>query len=79
VLDALQGGGNAGVLQDSSFLQKVDPRLARPFLEGFAESIDVVFLTGAFVMVAAFVVTWFIKEIPLRPGTPQQAEPVPPA
>jgi EmrB/QacA subfamily drug resistance transporter len=79
VLEALQGGGNAGVLQDSSFLQKVDPRLARPFLEGFAESIDVVFLTGAVVMAVAFVVTWFIKEIPLRPGTPQETEPVPPA
>jgi len=65
VLDALQGGGNAGVLQDSSFLQQVDPRLARPFLEGFAESIDAVFLTGAFVMILAFVTTWFIKEIPL--------------
>ncbi|MEO6089355.1 MAG: MDR family MFS transporter [Umezawaea sp.] len=69
VLDALQGGGNAGVLQDSSFLQHVDPRLARPFLEGFAESIDAVFLAGGFVMVLAFVTTWFIKEIPLRTST----------
>jgi hypothetical protein len=69
VLDALKGGGNGGVLQDSSFLQQVDPRLARPFLEGFAESIDAVFLTGAFVMILAFVTTWFIKEIPLRTST----------
>ncbi|HEX6340475.1 MDR family MFS transporter [Umezawaea sp.] len=70
VLDALQGGGgDAGVLQDSSFLQQVDPRLARPFLEGFAESIDAVFLTGAFVMVVAFATTFLIKEIPLRTTT----------
>ncbi|MET1071790.1 MAG: MDR family MFS transporter [Umezawaea sp.] len=77
VLDALQGGGNAGVLQDSSFLQQVDPRLARPFLEGFAESIDAVFLTGAFVMILAFVTTLFIKEIPLRTsvGDPVAAPP----
>ncbi len=77
VLDALQGGGNAGVLQDSSFLQQVDPRLARPFLEGFAESIDAVFLTGAFVMVVAFVTTFFIKEIPLRLTTSDKLDTVP--
>ncbi|MCS7480817.1 MDR family MFS transporter [Umezawaea endophytica] len=78
VLDALQGGGgNAGVLQDSSFLQQVDPRLARPFLEGFAESIDAVFLTGAFVMVVAFVTTFFIKEIPLRTTTSDNLDSVP--
>jgi EmrB/QacA subfamily drug resistance transporter len=78
VLDALQGGGgNAGVLQDSSFLQQVDPRLARPFLEGFAESIDAVFLTGAFVMVVAFVTTFFIKEIPLRTTTSDKLDSVP--
>jgi EmrB/QacA subfamily drug resistance transporter len=76
VLDALKGGGNGGVLQDSSFLQQVDPRLARPFLEGFAESIDAVFLTGAFVMILAFVTTWFIKEIPLRTTT-KDLDPVP--
>jgi len=77
VLDALKGGGNGGVLQDSSFLQQVDPRLARPFLEGFAESIDAVFLTGAFVMVLAFVTTFFIKEIPLRTTTSDKLDSVP--
>jgi hypothetical protein len=65
----LFGERDLGVLQDSSFLQQVDPRLARPFLEGFAESIDAVFLAGGFVMVLAFVTTWFIKEIPLRTTT----------
>ncbi|PRY32626.1 MDR family MFS transporter [Umezawaea tangerina] len=79
VLDAFQGGGNAGVLQDSSFLQQVDPRLARPFLEGFAESIDAVFLTGAFVMILAFVTTWFIKEIPLRTAVGSDPVAAPPA
>ena len=77
VLDALKGGGNGGVLQDSSFLQTVDPRLARPFLEGFASSIDAVFLTGAFVMIVAFVTTLFIKEIPLRTTTKDPVDSVP--
>jgi hypothetical protein len=71
VFDALQGGGGGGsALQDSSFLQKADPRLARPFLEGFTDSIQLVFLIAAGVMILAFLVSLFIKEIPLRTGTP---------
>ncbi|RLK60352.1 MFS transporter [Actinokineospora cianjurensis] len=68
VFAALRGGGGGGVLQDSSFLQQIDPRLARPFQEGFVESIQLVFLVGAGVMVLAFLVSVFIKEIPLRTG-----------
>ncbi|WP_026423468.1 MFS transporter [Actinokineospora inagensis] len=68
VFAALRGGGG-GVLQDSSFLQRIDPRLARPFQEGFVESIQLVFLVGAGVMVLAFLVSLFIKEIPLRSGS----------
>lgn len=49
----------------------------RGLLEGFAESIDLVFLTGAGVMVLAFVVTFFIKEIPLRAGTGEDPESLP--
>ncbi|MGH3718386.1 MAG: MFS transporter [Pseudonocardiaceae bacterium] len=72
VLQAIQasgvgGSGNAGgVLQDSSFLQHIDPRLARPFLVGFANAMDGVFLVAAGVMVIAFVVVLFLKERPLR-------------
>ncbi|MGQ0840650.1 MDR family MFS transporter [Actinokineospora sp.] len=66
VFDALREGGGGGVLQDSSFLQTIDPRLARPFQEGFVDSIQLVFLVGAAVMVLAVVVSLFIKEIPLR-------------
>ncbi|MEV4318749.1 MFS transporter [Actinocrispum sp. NPDC049592] len=74
VFAALQGGGGAGsALQDSSFLQKADPRLARPFLEGFTDSIQLVFLCAAGVMILAFVVAVFIKEIPLRTNAPAAA------
>ncbi|SDC87541.1 MFS transporter [Actinokineospora iranica] len=66
VFAALEGGGGGAVLQDSSFLLKVDPRLALPFQQGFVESIQLVFLVGAGVMSLAFVVSLFIKEIPLR-------------
>ncbi|MET0233938.1 MAG: MFS transporter [Kibdelosporangium sp.] len=73
VIEGLQGGGVGNVLQDSSFLQRIDPRLARPFLEGFTGSIQLVFLIGLGVMVLAFVASLFIKEIPLRTGNAVQA------
>ncbi|MFB6437463.1 MFS transporter [Streptomyces sp. NPDC056411] len=69
VLDMLKhpgNGGSSGVLSDSSFIQHLDPRLAEPFKRGFAESMHTVFLMGAAVVAVAFVLIWFIKEVPLR-------------
>ncbi|WP_411122780.1 MFS transporter [Streptomyces sp. x-19] len=69
VLDMLKhptGGGSSGVLSDSSFIQHLDPRLAEPFKRGFADSMHTVFLMGAVVVALAFVLMWFIKEVPLR-------------
>ena len=53
---AAQGGAgtaasSSGVLSDSSFLTNLDPRLAKPFLVGFSDAMDIVFLVGAGVMV----------------------------
>jgi MFS family permease len=69
VLQAVRGGGSAnagGVLQDSSFLQHIDSRLARPFLVGFSDAMGGVFLVAAGVMFLAFVLLLFMEEIPLR-------------
>jgi MFS family permease len=72
VFDALQNGGTGAgstgtqALSDSSFINNLDPRLARPFLIGFAEAIDLVFLLGAVVIFVAFVVVWFLPEEQLR-------------
>jgi hypothetical protein len=60
------GGAPVGALDDTSFLAHLDPRLARPFLEGFAESMDLVFLIGALVLAVALVVVLFLPEEPLR-------------
>ncbi len=60
------GGGSSSALSDSSFIQKLDPRLAAPFKQGFADSMHVVFLLGAIVVAVAFLVIFFIKEVPLR-------------
>jgi hypothetical protein len=78
VFQALQGGGSAGAagsaLQDSSFLQQMDPRLARPFLVGFADSLQLVFLVAAIVLAFAFVLLIFMKELPLRTQSALQAQ-----
>ncbi|MEU6914450.1 MFS transporter [Streptomyces olindensis] len=78
VLDMVQGHGHGSsgatqVLGDSSFIQKLDPRLAVPFKMGFADSMHVVFLTAAAVMVLGFLLVLFIKEVPLRQVSGLQA------
>ena len=60
----LQGGGGLD-LNNTAFLNGLDPTLARPILTGFAESIDTVFMVGGFVTLVAFVLMWFLKETPL--------------
>ncbi|MER7398515.1 MFS transporter [Streptomyces sp. NPDC000151] len=69
VLDMLQhpgAGGSSSVLSDSSFIQKLDPRLAEPFQRGFTDSMHNVFLVGAIIIAVAFVLVLFVKEVPLR-------------
>ncbi|HEX9335650.1 MAG TPA: MFS transporter, partial [Pseudonocardiaceae bacterium] len=78
VLNLISNGGATGgatntVLQDSSFIQHLDPRLARPFLVGFADSMHPVFLTAAAVVALAFVLVLFLKELPLRTQSGIQA------
>jgi EmrB/QacA subfamily drug resistance transporter len=66
VAAALQGGSLSGIsIDDSSFINHLDPRLARPFLVGFSDSMDLVFLVAAAVAVIALVLTIFLKEVPL--------------
>lgn len=69
VLEMLKGGASAtgsSALNDSSFINHLDPRLARPFLVGFADQMDLVFLLGAVVIAVAWVVVWFLPEEKLR-------------
>jgi EmrB/QacA subfamily drug resistance transporter len=51
---------------DSSFLNTIDPRLARPFEVGFAESAVQVFVWGSVAVAIAFVLSFFIKAPALR-------------
>jgi hypothetical protein len=80
ILEALQSGGGAtptlppGTLDDTSFLSDLDPRLARPFLVGFSDSMDLVFRFAAIVLVLAFVVVLFLPEEKLRTMSGIQAQ-----
>src|SRR6476620_10766355 len=68
---AQAGGGGAatGVLQDSSFLNGLDERIAKPFLMGFSEAMDTVFLVGSAVMVVGFLVMLLLPHVELRSGS----------
>ncbi len=76
VFDLLQNGGSgaSAALGDSSFIDRLDPRLARPFLLGFADAIDVVFLLGAVVIAVALAIVWFLPEEKLRTQSGLQAQ-----
>ncbi|MEV6611323.1 MFS transporter [Kutzneria sp. NPDC051319] len=73
---ALKGGNDAGgALQDSSFIQKLNPAiLAQPFQEGFTNAMHIVFIGAAIVAAVAFILTVFTKEVPLRTQSGIQAQ-----
>ncbi|MGV8978228.1 MAG: MDR family MFS transporter [Cellulomonas sp.] len=69
VLAMIGGHGGVGAapsINDSAFINALDPRLARPFLDGFAQSIDLVLLIAAVIMVLGFALTVLLPELPLR-------------
>jgi hypothetical protein len=51
---------------DTSFLNGADKRLTTPFLKGFNASVVVVYWVAMFVLLLAFVITWFFRVPVLR-------------
>ncbi len=74
ILDILKSGpsGAEGITNDSSFLIGADERLTLPFRIGFVDSSLTVFMLAAVIIAIAFVISWFIKEIPLREKSASQ-------
>jgi len=59
-------GGSTSQLNDTSFLNNGTRVLREPFLSGFAQGMDRVFLVAAFVVLPAFLLSFFLKEVKLR-------------
>jgi hypothetical protein len=74
ILEIFQSGPAAAssVTEDSSFLIDADERLTLPFRMGFVESSLSVFLFAGILIGIAFVISWFIKEVPLREKSASQ-------
>ncbi|HEY7102126.1 MAG TPA: MDR family MFS transporter [Mycobacteriales bacterium] len=66
------GAGNTN-LNDTSFISRLAPVIAHPFKVGFSDSMSVVFLMGAVIMVIGFVVVLMLPEIPLADRSASQA------
>ncbi len=62
---AAAGIGDA-LSTDSSFLNTLDPAIARPFQVGYVDSTHLVYIIGGIIMVLAFVLVLVMKELPLR-------------
>ncbi|HET6817364.1 MAG TPA: MDR family MFS transporter [Mycobacteriales bacterium] len=65
-LQLIRSGGSGHALNDTSFIQKLDPVLAAPFKTGFAQSMDLVFLVAAVIVAVGFIIIWQLPELPLR-------------
>jgi hypothetical protein len=70
------GSIDSMVTTDSSFLEVISPELAYPIKEAFAQSASQVFLVASIVLVAGFILSFFVKELELRTksGVQEMAE-----
>ena len=75
-LKSMKAGAGSGLgdqlKTDSSFLSKIDERLAEPFKVGFANSAVQVFLWASVVIAVAFVMSFFVKAPALRDTSASQ-------
>jgi EmrB/QacA subfamily drug resistance transporter len=60
-------------INNTSGLAKLPPAMKHPILVGFSDAMDLVFLVGAIVLVAAVVLSLRMKEVPLRTVSGMQA------
>ncbi|HEY2043881.1 MAG TPA: MDR family MFS transporter [Jatrophihabitans sp.] len=72
-LEAMRGGSTSQ-LNDTSFLHHGAAVLRDPFLMGFANAMDRVFLLAALIVVPAFILSFFLKEVKLRTESGLEAQ-----
>jgi EmrB/QacA subfamily drug resistance transporter len=71
---ALPGGAGLPAATDPAAIQALPSALRTVYLEAFTASLQPVFLSAAAVATLAFVLAWFLKDVPLR--DPVAAEPI---
>ncbi|EFC81393.1 MDR family MFS transporter [Parafrankia sp. EUN1f] len=64
--DQLRQVTASGSLDDSGFLQDIEKAIAHPFMVGFSDAMDLVFLVGAATVVIGVLIALFLPEVPLR-------------
>ncbi|MCK9875524.1 MFS transporter [Frankia sp. AgPm24] len=64
--DQLHQITGSGSLDDTAFLTSIDRTIAHPFMVGFSDAMSVVFLVGAAIVTIAFVLSFVLREVPLR-------------
>jgi len=75
LLSILQGQKlSSSGLNDTAFLKHADKNLAHPFFVGFSNSMDVIFLLAAAVMLIGFLLLLRVEEVPLRTMSGIQAQ-----
>jgi EmrB/QacA subfamily drug resistance transporter len=67
--DALPPGAKPPVVADPSSIKALPPAVHEIFVTALTDALDPVFLTAAGVTLVAFVLTWFLREVPLRTTT----------
>ncbi len=65
--------GSSSSLNDTSFINRLAAPLVHPFKVGFSQSMDIVFITAAAIMVIGLIVILFLPELPLRQQSAVQA------
>ncbi|MDP9799824.1 EmrB/QacA subfamily drug resistance transporter [Catenuloplanes nepalensis] len=63
---ALQSGQSTEGLNDTSFINTLSDVIAHPFKVGFSESMSLVFLIAAIIMIVGLAVVLFLPELPLQ-------------
>jgi MFS family permease/DNA-binding MarR family transcriptional regulator len=62
----LPPGAHAPRAANPAVVSRLPAALHRPYIEAFAASLQPVFLAAAAISALAFVLTWFLREVPLR-------------
>ncbi|MGU3291777.1 MDR family MFS transporter [Williamsia sp. M5A3_1d] len=66
-------GAAGGVLDDTSIIARLPGAIAAPIKNGFADSMDLVFLSVSLMSIIALIAVFTWKEVPLRSGSGSQA------